>query len=165
VGDLWNSTLHTGHTSGADLFGGIHPRFGAIRVVYRTLAADAVKIPRYVARFGESRARQPRDAVADLEPGILDGDGEPVPGAGAAEGQQMPAGLQHAETLFRPIQTGRQRIPMLPHKPKPVRWIRHDGVDAVGGELGHRIQTVPVDNSHIRQPPKIRAGMKSFRHP
>jgi hypothetical protein len=48
-----------------------------------------------VQRFRKSLRIYPGDAVPDLEPGVLNRDGEPVPGARAAECEQMPARLQH----------------------------------------------------------------------
>jgi hypothetical protein len=42
---------------------------------------------------------QPRDRVAHLEPGILDGARETVPGAGAAEREQVTAGLEDSQAL------------------------------------------------------------------
>jgi hypothetical protein len=47
-------------------------------------------------------AVHPRDRVAHLEPGILDGAREPVPGAGAAEREQVTAGLEDAEAFGSP---------------------------------------------------------------
>jgi hypothetical protein len=55
-------------------------------------------------------AIDPRHTVADLETGVFDGDGEPVPCAGAAEREQMPARLQHAERLgCPPLTPGSER--------------------------------------------------------
>src|SRR5690606_22022289 len=56
----------------------------------------------HVERLREARPVQPRDAVADLEPGVLDSDRETVPGPGAAEREQVPARLEDAEALGRP---------------------------------------------------------------
>ena len=42
---------------------------------------------------------QPRDRVADLEPGVLDGARETVPGAGAAEREEVPARLEDSQAL------------------------------------------------------------------
>ena len=47
-------------------------------------------------------AVQPRDRVADLEPGILDGARESVPGAGATEREEVAAGLEDSQALGSP---------------------------------------------------------------
>src|SRR5690606_28541278 len=48
----------------------------------------------HVERLREPAAVQPRDRVADLEPGILDRAREAVPRAGPAEAEQVPAWFQ-----------------------------------------------------------------------
>jgi hypothetical protein len=44
--------------------------------------------------FGNPGPVQPRDRVADLEAGVLDAGREAVIGAGAAEREEVPAGLE-----------------------------------------------------------------------
>src|SRR5690625_5500000 len=56
----------------------------------------------HVERLREAGPVQPRDAVADLESGVLDGGGEAVPGAGAAEREHVPARLEDTQALTRP---------------------------------------------------------------
>jgi hypothetical protein len=56
----------------------------------------------HVERLRKARPLQPRDAVADLEAGVLHGAGEAVPGAGTAEREHVPTGAQDAEALDRP---------------------------------------------------------------
>ena len=55
--------------------------------------------PFAVVALGKAAAVQPADLVAHLKPGIFNGYGHAVIGAGAAEGQQVAAGLQHAQAL------------------------------------------------------------------
>lgn len=47
-------------------------------------------------------AVQPRDRVAHLEPGILDGAREPVPGAGASEREEVPTWFEDSKGLLCP---------------------------------------------------------------
>src|SRR5699024_9025774 len=51
----------------------------------------------HVEGLREPIAVQPRDAVADLEPGVLDGARETVPRAGPAEREQVPARLEDSQ--------------------------------------------------------------------
>ena len=64
-----------------------------------TLTGEAVQ----VERFWESGGVHPGDAVADLEPGVLDSAGEAVPGAGASEGEQVAPGLEDAQAFGGPL--------------------------------------------------------------
>lgn len=48
-------------------------------------------------------AVQPRDGVAHLEPGILDGAGEAVPGAGASEREEVPTWFEDPQGFTRPL--------------------------------------------------------------
>src|SRR5581483_8779737 len=71
------------------------------------LAADAAHVRavdrlRHVERLGAALSVQPGEAVADLEARFLEGGGEPVVGAGAAEGEQVRPRLEHAQRLARP---------------------------------------------------------------
>jgi hypothetical protein len=54
------------------------------------------KVFRYVPGFRKSGTIEPANGVADFEAGVFDGAGEAVVGAGAAEGEEVAAGLQDA---------------------------------------------------------------------
>jgi hypothetical protein len=56
-----------------------------------------------VQGFRESTPRQPGDAVAHLEPGVLDRRGQPVPRAGTTEGDQVAAGFEYSQALGGPF--------------------------------------------------------------
>jgi len=56
-------------------------RFGCGTVIFSHLALTEHSRLAGVHGLREALPVQPGDAVADLEPGILDGRGEPVPGA------------------------------------------------------------------------------------
>lgn len=55
-----------------------------------------------VERFRESRAHEPRDRVANLEPGVLDGAHEPVPRPRPTKREHVPAWTQNAQALGGP---------------------------------------------------------------
>src|SRR5690606_1292178 len=57
----------------------------------------------HVQRLREPAAVQPRDAVAYLEPGVLDGARETVPGAGATEREQVATRFEDAQALGGPL--------------------------------------------------------------
>jgi hypothetical protein len=95
---------------------------------------------RHVQRFRKSGPVQPGDRVADLEPGVFDGAGEAVEGAGAAEGEYVPAGFEDAQAFGGPqtapvlelmARPGRINIPPPFHDPAAQR--RH--VAVVGGAV------------------------------
>ena len=63
-------------------------------------AAEGLINPlRHVMRFGESASIEPRNHVADFKARILDRHGEPVIGARAAGGDDVPARLEHSHDL------------------------------------------------------------------
>jgi len=70
--------------------------FTGMAVWYRLALTEQVGCGlTYVERFGKSARVQPSDRVPHLETGVLNGDGETVPGAGAAEGEHVAAWLEH----------------------------------------------------------------------
>jgi hypothetical protein len=70
-------------------------------------------------------------AVPDLEPGVLDGDGHPVVGPGPAERQQMPARLEHPQAFTPQVDVvgDARRVPLLAHEPKLIGRVGDDAVD------------------------------------
>jgi len=69
--------------------------------------------------FRESRGVDERDErIPDLEPGVLDGAGEPVIGPGSAEGQEVAARFQDADGFPGPGEVpaiDRVRLPVIGH--------------------------------------------------
>jgi hypothetical protein len=58
----------------------------------------------------------PRNHVADLEPGILDSHRHSVLRARASKGQQVAARLQHSQALGPDLNAGHVVVPPLTHK-------------------------------------------------
>ena len=71
-------------------------------LIFYLLALTKPLVTARIHGFREALRVQPGDAVAHLEPGILDRDGETVPGAGPAEREHVPAGLEHPQAFGRP---------------------------------------------------------------
>ena len=89
-------------------------------------------------------AVHPCDRVAHLEPGILDGARETVPGAGATEREQVTARLEDSQTLLRPLAAGGQRVPLAAHEAEPVRRIGHDRIHGRIGQGSQHVEAVAV---------------------
>jgi len=86
----------------------------------------------------------PGDHVPDLEPGVLDAHGHAVLGARAGEGQQMPAGLEHAQALGPDVGARDVAVPALAHERKPIWRIGDDGVDGVIRHAAKNFKAVAV---------------------
>src|SRR5688500_6538093 len=71
------------------------------RVLFAAAPVDTGPVAKQAA-LAKPGPVQPRDAVADLESGVLHGTREPVPGPGPAEREHVPAGLEDAQALDGP---------------------------------------------------------------
>ena len=97
---------------------------------------------RHVLRLREALAVEPHQAVADLPPGVLDGDHEPMVGARASKRQQVSARLGDSQDSGPELDTGNSVVPTLPHEGQPVGRIGHYGIEVVVLDLGEHCSAV-----------------------
>jgi hypothetical protein len=86
--------------------------------------------------------------VPHLKARVLDGAREAVPGAGAAEREEVAAGLEDAEALGCEVDTGRQVVPLASHEAEPVGRVRDHRVHARVGQRAHHLDAVARVEGH-----------------
>src|SRR5690606_23075016 len=109
----------------------------------------------HVERLREPGPVQPRDRVADLEPGILDGNRETVPGPGTSKGEHVAAWFEHAQAprgphLAPPLERdgAHVAVPLAAHEREVVRRVCHRRIDRGVRQPAHDLDAVPVIQRH-----------------
>lgn len=97
-----------------------------------------------ISAFGKALTVDPVDRVADLEPGVLDRDREPVEGARRAEGEQVPAGLEHpaARAPDGRVERDARGVPGPAEQADLIGRVGDHRVDAVLGQLREHLAAI-----------------------
>ena len=83
----------------------------------------------YIKTFRETLAVNPLNLVSNLKARILNRHDHAVVRARAAETKQMPAGLQHAQSLTPHVNARHAIVPTLPHERQSIGRIGDDAIN------------------------------------